>query len=321
MKPIFFAASEVFCLSNNPAVSDHAKGLAITALGVLFLTPDTLLIRLIDIDQWTMIFWRGALMACGLSIYVVVMHKGGTLRAFQRIGWPGLGVGLGYCLSSISFVAAVEHTSVANTLVIVASAPMFAALFSWVFLKERVPVRTMLAMLGTFGGIAIVLGQSLSGGHIMGDLAALGAAASLASAFVLVRLKKAVDMIPAVVLGSVLPALVAYGSGLATPSAVPTESIWLLILMGLIMLPLSFGLITVGPRYIPAPEVGLLLLLETVLGPFWVWLVIGEQVDTTTMIGGGIVILTLALNSAFALRQKSAVEDPGQLSEPQVSEP
>jgi len=294
-------------LPNNPATTDHAKGLAITALGVLFLTPDTLLIRLIDIDQWTMIFWRGALMATGLSVYVLVAHKGHTLRAFYLIGWPGIGVALAYCFSSISFVAAVEHTSVANTLVIVASAPMFAVGFSWVFLKERAPLRTFLAIFGTFGGIAIVLGEGLADGHILGDLAAIGAAVSMAAAFVLVRLKRTTDMIPAVVLGSVLPALVAYGSGLAAPFSVPAESIWLLILMGLIMLPISFALITVGPRYIPAPEVGLLLLLETVLGPLWVWLVIGEQADTMTMVGGGIVILTLALNSLFALRQKPAI--------------
>jgi drug/metabolite transporter (DMT)-like permease len=124
----------------------------------------------------------------------------------------------------------------------------------------------------------------------------------MAAAFVLVRFRRTVNMIPAVVLGSALPAFLVLAAGLAAPSSVPLDSVGLLILMGLILLPISFALITIGPRYIPAPEVGLLLLLETVLGPFWVWLAIREQVGAMTLIGGGVVIATLIVNSALALR-------------------
>lgn len=286
-------------------MTDHAKGLLLTTVGVLFLTPDTLLIRLIAIDQWSMIFWRGLLMAVGLTAYIIVMQRRHTIRAFVQVGWTGLGVALGYCVSSISFVGALEYTSVANTLVIVASAPMFSALLSRIFLKERVPLRTVVAIAGTFAGIAIVVGEGMGGGTTQGDVAALIAALSMAAAFVLLRSGRAINMIPAAALGSVLPAMIALLSGLATPSAVPPEKIWLLIFMGLVLLPISFGLITVGPRYIPAPEVGLLLLMETVLGPLWVWLVIGEQAGVTTIIGGAIVISTLAFHSILALRQTS----------------
>jgi len=289
-------------------MTDHARGLLLTAIGVLFLTPDTLLIRLIDIDQWTMVFWRGALMAAGLMIVTLVVEGRATIQAFRRIGRAGLGIALGFGGSSACFVAAVEHTTVANTLVIIASAPMFAALFSRIFLDERVRPRTLVAIGGTFCGILLVMGDGLARGDVLGNLAALATAIFMAGAFVVMRLKRDVNMIPAVALGSALPALGTLAAGLAAPLSVPLENVWLLILMGFVLLPISFGLISIGPRYIPAPEVSLLLLLETVLGPLWVWLVIGENVGTMTLIGGAVVISTLAFNSALSLREIPALK-------------
>jgi len=281
---------------------NHAKGFLLTTLGVLFLTPDTLLIRLVEIDQWTMIFWRGVLMAIGLTVFIAFTEKRQTLKSFTRVGWIGIGVGLAFCLSAICFVVAVEHTTVANTLVIIASTPMIAVVLSRIFLKERVVARTLVAVLATFAGVAFVLAEDLSGGGLIGNAAALLTALFMATNFVLVRIGRETNMVPAMAIGAVMAAVLVAAFGWATPTSVPRDQIWLLILMGLVLLPLSFGLITIGPRLIPAPEVGLLLLLETVLGPLWVWLVIGEHVSNATLIGGSIVVLTLALNSFVALK-------------------
>lgn len=281
---------------------NHAKGFLLTTLGVLFLTPDTLLIRLVEIDQWTMIFWRGVLMAVGLTAFIVFTEKGQALGSFIRVGWIGVGVGLAFCFSSISFVVAIDHTTVANTLVIIASTPMIAVVLSRLFLKERVVARTLFAVVATFAGVAFVLAEDLSHGGLIGNAAALLTALFMAGNFVLVRIGRETNMVPAMAIGAVVAVVIVAAPGWAVPMSVPRDQIWLLILMGLILLPLSFGLITIGPRLIPAPEVGLLLLLETVLGPLWVWLVIGERVSETTLIGGAIVVLTLALNSFLALK-------------------
>ena len=287
-------------------MSDHAKGLLITALGVLILTPDSLLIRMIAIDQWSTIFWRGSLMSVGLLAYVIWSERKNTLQAFVNIGWVGIGVALLFCVNSFTFVFAIQNTSVANTLVIIAVSPMFAALMSRMFLSERVPLRTIVAMIATFAGIAIIVWESLiisSGSTIYGDIAAFGTAILLAATFVMIRKARTINMIPATALGAAFAPIIVLGLGLGGPTMLPLEKFGLIALMGLFVLPLSFGMITIGPRYIPAPEVGLLLLLETVLGPIWVWLVIHEDISSTTLIGGSIVVIALALNSALALRK------------------
>ncbi len=286
--------------------SEHAKGLVLTTLGVLILTPDTLLIRLVDIDQWSMIFWRGVLMALGLAAGVVAKERRNSIKAFRRTGATGLGVALCFALSSIMFVFAVQHTTVANTLIIVATSPMFAAVLAWKVLGERTPRRTLAAIAATTCGILIVVGDGLGQGSWVGDLAALATALAMAGIFVLTRKKRDINMVPAAAAGAGLAALLVLGAGLAAPLSVPADQLHWLLIMGLFVLPVSFGLITVGPRYLPAPEVGLLLLLETVLGPIWVWLATGEGASPAALIGGAIVVTTLSIHAMVGLRRQAS---------------
>ena len=287
----------------------QAKGLIIVVLGVLVLTPDTLLIRLIAVDHWTLLVWRGLLQALGLSVLVACFHGRHTLTCFRAVGLAGYSAAFLFALGTVLFVVALSCTSVANTLIIVASAPFFAALASRVFLGERIASRTWLAIFVALGGIVLLAFESLGTGALWGDLAALGVAVAMGGNFTVVRHARAVNMIPAMALSGLIVAIVATP---IAPAAVVLDDAQLafMLAMGLFVVPVSFALITLGPRYLPAAEVSLLMLLETVLGPLWVWLAIGEAPGTMAFLGGSIVVATLAAHSALALRREAAPQ-PG----------
>jgi drug/metabolite transporter (DMT)-like permease len=290
---------------------DHIKGLGITTLGVLVLTPDSLLVRLIGLDTWSMVFWRGSLTMLGLSIGLTIYYRRQTLARVLAIGRAGLVVAALFALSSVLFILALNNTSVANTLIIVAAAPLLAAILTWLFLADPVPMRTWMAILAAGAGILVLVSDSPRGGTLAGDLAALGTAACLAVSLSLIRRGRARNMVPAMALSGGLSALAMLP--LASPLAVAPGQIWLLLLLGLVVLPLAFGLTTLGPRYLPAPEVALILLLETVLGPFWVWLVLNEAPSPYALAGGAIVITALILHSLATLmaqRRRGRVPGP-----------
>jgi drug/metabolite transporter (DMT)-like permease len=278
---------------------DHIKGLSIATLGVLVLTPDSMLVRLIGLDSWSMVFWRGLLNMLVLTLALIVTYRGRTLALFLAIGRSGLAITALFSTGSVLFILALHNTSVANTLVIVAATPLITAILSWLFLAEPVPRRTWLAILAAFAGIAILVSDSPRGGTLAGDLAALGTAACLAAAMALIRRAKALNMVPAMALSGGVSALVMLP--FAAPLSVAPGEVWLLLVLGVVVLPVSFGLTTLGLRYLPAPEVALILLLETVLGPFWVWLVLNETPSTRALIGGGVVVAALILHSLATL--------------------
>nr|WP_037257670.1 DMT family transporter [Rhodovibrio salinarum] len=288
-------------------MSDHAKGLVITALGVLVLSPDALLLRLLTVDPFTTVFWRALLMGITLASVLALVYRGRADRAVRAVGGWGLISAQIYALNMISFVYSIHHTSAANTLVIIAAAPLFAAILSRVFLGEGVRPETWAATVIVLGGIAVVFWDGLAQGTWNGDLAALVTALCLASNFTILRHRKHIDMVPATALGGFIAAGVLLLIGAATPGS-PNGQDWLVLaLLGFFVVPVAFGLITIGPRYITAPEVGLLMLLETVLGPLWVWLALGERASALSLTGGGIVLVTLAIYFTWRLYGRRAV--------------
>lgn len=290
------------------------KGILLTSIGVLVLTPDALLIRLIGADVWTLLFWRGFLQGCALTLFLFctlpqtdVGRKAAFTNTFRGIGWTGLVLAAFYALGNLTFIHSIRITSAANTLLIVSSSPMIAAMLSRIFLKEFVPVRTWIAAGFALVGIGVIVSGQNRGGSAAGDVLAVLTALLLAGSFVLARKAHTINMVPAVALSGFLMAL------LVVPS-VPVFSVsatdaGYLFLLGAVIMPISFGLITLGPRYIPAAEVSLIMLLETVLGPFWVWLALHEQPPTQTLVGGGIVLVTLAVHAVCRADPRPATED------------
>lgn len=280
--------------------SDHSKGLLLTFSAVLILSPDALLVRLIGCDVWTLLFWR-CLLTGGMQLLFLATHyRSRLLLAFRSIGRTGLYSTATVTIGSLLFVNSLKHTAAANTLVILAATPLFASLLSWFFLREQIARHTLVAIIICFSGILIIFSGSLQSGLLFGDLLALGATLMWGLNLVILRRGKAVNMIPANVLGNLLVVPLALLAGAAPLSISPSDAGYLLLLGGLV-LPVSFALITLGPRYISAPEVSLILLTETVLGPLWVWLAINEVPHPTTLVAGLLIVITLTIHTLLSL--------------------
>jgi len=189
----------------------------------------------------------------------------------------------------------------ADVVVIINTTPLFAALLSAIFLKERTSLRTWIAILVAFGGIAVIFAGSLGGGTMPGNIMALGGALFGAGGFVVIRRKKEVNMIPALVFSGLIAFLVSVP--FARPFLITSLDLTVFAFAGLIILPVSFTLVTMAPRYITAPEVGLMMLLNTVEAPMLVWLFIGEAPRSMTFLGGAIIVGALVVHFVWGERQ------------------
>ena len=288
--------------------SPYARGLALTFAGVLAVTPDTLLVRLIDADPWTMVFWRGLGIAAGLTVIVRAIEGQEGVRNIFRFGPRRLLGAALLVVTSNCFIWALALTGAANVLVVLAGSPLAAAVIGRLFLGEPVPRRTWAATVAVVGGVAVIFAEDLESGRFAGNLCAAGATVALAAYFVLLRSIRAASTLPVPIWGNLAAALLALP--LASPLSVSgTGALWLVLAAG-VMLPAGIGLISTGPRYIPAAEVGLLLLLETLLGPLWVWLGTGETPTPAVLAAGAVIVAALATNSALGLRSAARRETP-----------
>lgn len=285
-------------------ISNHLKGILITTLGVIILSPDALIIRLLNAETWTVVLWRGTAFSIGIALIMLMIYRGNTLRQFINIGKPGLLIGLFFACSNLCFITAIQNTSIANTLVIIGTSPMFAALFTWMFLGEKIKSITWVSMLIVFASIFAIMSNSLETGGLLGDICAFGSAIFIAISFTFTRRHKEVNMVPAMALSGILIALVAIPAISYTGSAfyLLPEVVPFLIMGGIIS-STAFALITLGPRYIPAPEVSLIMPLETVLGTYLGWVFLSEKPSSLTIIGGIIIILTLVIHSWLSLKK------------------
>lgn len=296
--------------SSRLPLPDHQKGLLLTTLGVLVLTPDSLLVRLAGLEPFSLLIWRGVLQALGILAILALMHQGRVVAQIRSVGRCGILLAIVFTGSTLFFILALTYTAVADVLIIIAVAPLVAALLSRSFLGEAVPLRTWLAIAGTLLGIGLLVMEDLGSGSLWGDFAAFCCAVCIGASLTITRHGRAVSMVPAMSLAGILTALAALPlalwlePGRLMPATDP--QLLAVVLMGLVVAPVSFALITSGPRYLPAAEVGLLMLMETVLGPLWVWMVIGEFPGELALTGGAIVIATLAGHALAGNRQRRA---------------
>lgn len=277
----------------------HRPGLAVALAGALLLSFDTLLLRGIDGQFLAVAFWRGALMGLvGLTIAVVL--RGRENSAFSSLRSPqGYLVAACYGLASIFFVLAVAFTPVANVLVTIATAPLWAAFASYLLLKETIAARTWLAIgFGTVG-VGLVVLPGLGTSNLAGDGFAVATALCMAGAFTISRrAHESLGLAPS--LGGGMSALV-LAPFVPSFGFETTNQILLMGLEGMVLMPLALGLIALAPRYLPAPQVGLFLLLETALGPLWVWAVLGEAPTPNAVAGGAIIVAALVAHTVHSL--------------------
>ncbi len=292
--------------------TDRKKGVAVVGAGVLIISVDALLVRLAVTGSWNVVFWRGLLMFLSLGVLYRVRSGRGLVPALVRGGWPAAFSSLLFGLGGTFFVSSVMYTRVANTVVIISSAPLFAALFTRVFLREAVPVRTWAAIGLGLAGVLLVFSGSLGGGGLTGDVIALLAACNVGGNLTLLRRHSDLSRIPLVCAGGLIMA------GIALPFADPLDITLqggiALGIMGLVQMPLALTLIARSTRFLPSPEVSLFILVETVLSPIWVWLVLGEEPPDATLLGAALIIPALAVHSWLGMREERrgavAPEDP-----------
>lgn len=272
--------------------SHYQRGLVMVVLGVVFLSFDGLLIRLARTDGWTIVFWRGLLMCCVLGL---VCWAGKRLATLSRHPVSSLASALLLGLISSLFVLAVMNAKVANVVVILSTAPLFAALFSRIFLGESVALRTLVAIAVCMLGMSLVFMGDGAMGMLAGNLYALAAAAAIGGNLTLLRRYPAIDTMTVVAGGGLLSAAIALP--MASPLALDAERYGVLALMGLIQMPLATVLINSATRYLPSTEVALFYLVETALGTLWVWWLLGETPGASTLMGGAVVITVLVLHA------------------------
>lgn len=293
-------------------MDNHQKGLLLTALGVLIISPDALLLRIISLPAEQLVLWRGLLNVLGFWLIVVARYRRHWFRAYLACGLAGLGCGLLFTVSTLGFVLGNHFTKAGNVLVILASAPLIAALLSRVFLHERLPLRTWLAIGACLAGISLIVLDDAGEGSLLGNALALMAALGLAGNLTLARSRPGVDMSPMLTLGGLGTALLAlaWSGEVMLPDAANLG--WLLLLC-LVLMPAGFTLIQQGPLYLPSAEVSLLLLLETVFGTLLVWLFLSERPSNQGLLGGALVLLAMAVKSVLdrrAQRRRCAPATP-----------
>ncbi|QOR39785.1 DMT family transporter [Billgrantia diversa] len=286
------------------SLSHRQQGLLLTGGGALIISPDALLIKLIGLPDSEILVWRGLLTALGFVIIMLARHGAGTFAAYRRCGWTGISVALLFSFSTFGFVLGNQYTKGGNVLMILAGAPLIAALLSRLFLGERLPQRTWLAIWLCLLGTSLIVLDDAGAGSWIGNGFALLAATALAANFTLCRTRPGVDMSPMLTLSGLIVAATAAlfglaGGGIALP---PADSLLLLVLLCLVLLPLGFTLIQRGPLYLPAAEVGLLMLLEVVVGTLWVWWVLDERPAPVALAGGALVLGTLLAKGLYERR-------------------
>ena len=282
-------------------ISDQHKGSLLAFIGVLFITPDSLFIRLSNLETWGLLFYRGLIPFFVVLIGLLFFYRTKFFDALFNIGYVGIFYVISFSVCNITFIISIQNTNVANTLIMVAMAPMLSAVLATVFLKEKTNIKTWIAIFITFFSVAFIFYDSLKLGNILGDIFGFITALGLAINANLARYAKDRDLVPSAVLGKLCVAIFAF---FFVENFELVESDLIIVpTMCIMCVAIPFVLVTIAPRFISAPEVNLFFLLEVIIGPIWVWVIINEKPSIETIIGGFVIIVTIATHSYAALKK------------------
>ena len=283
------------------SLSNQKKGSLLAFIGVLFITPDSLLIRLSNIETWGLLFYRGFIPFVVVLFGLILFYKTNFLKALINIGYTGMFYAISFSVCNVTFIISIQNTSVANTLIMVAMAPMLSAFLGAFFLKETPNKETWFAIIITFLSVTFIFYDSVKLGNIVGDIFGFITALGLAINANLARFAKDRDLVPAAVIGKLGTA--AFAFVFVKSFHLINTDIIIVPLMCVLCVAIPFVLVTIAPRYITAAEVNLFFLLEVIIGPIWVWIVVNERPSTETIIGGIIIIITIATHSFLAIKK------------------
>ena len=243
--------------------------------------------------QWQILFWRTVFFLLIISIYLVITYKKNFFKSFYDSGIPGFFGGLILSFGFCGYVFAMYNTTVANTNFIIQTQTIFLAIFGYFFLKEKISKTTLISIILAISGIVLMVGNTLSLGQTIGNLAAFSMPISFAVLILVVRKYPNVDMVPSQFIAGIFALIIGYL--MSGKINISYYDIFLGFLAGFFQLGFGFIFITIGAQRTPSAMVGIIMLTEAVFGPLWAWLFINEQPPTIVITGGTIVIIAVLL--------------------------
>ena len=283
------------------SLTDQQKGSLLAFVAVMFITPDSLFIRLSNLDTWGLVFYRGIIPFFTVFFGMLLIYKLNFFKILFNSGVHGIIYIATFSITNITFVVSIQNTNVANTLVMIATAPMLSAIFGAIFLKEPPDRKTLISIIITFFAIIYIFFDSLKVGNLYGDVLGFITAFGLALGAITIRSAKTKNLVPAAVVGKLFVA--SFALFFIESFVLIDRDLFIVPLMCILCVAIPFVLVTIAPRFITAAEVNLFFLLETIIGPIWVWVIINEQPSIETLQGGAIIVITLAIHSFLKLRK------------------
>jgi drug/metabolite transporter (DMT)-like permease len=283
--------------------AQYRLGLVLVTASALAWSSAGYFTRLVPLDNWTLLFWRGVFAAIGMLVFIRLLQGKAGLRAFGALGVPGWTYAIISGLGMICFITALTLTTVAHVAIIYGTVPFVAAAVSWIVLRERPSPTALGCSLMALLGVVITVGFGLGGGSLSGDLLAFAMTLVMAGMMVIARRYRDIPTLPAACLSAILSALICLPlAGTLLPGG---GDLFRLALFGLVNSAIGLALFTLGARLIPAVETGLIGSLEVPLAPVWVWLAFGETPDRNTILGGLLVFIAVLTHLTVGARSRA----------------
>jgi drug/metabolite transporter (DMT)-like permease len=282
----------------------HAKGILLIILSAIAYSSAGFFTRLIHLDAWTMLFWRGLFAGLMILCVIAVQERGRTWTAFRAIGRPGIAAALCSTTATIFYINALRHTSVADVAILFAIAPFITAGLGWLWFSVREPWTTIAASFVAVLGVSIMMGGAVSDGHLLGNLLGLGMALCMAIMMLIIRDRHETPMLPAACMSALLCPLVVWP--FASPIDINAIDLLKLFLFGTTQFGLGLVFLTIGGQMVTATENALINTLETPLAVAWVWVCFAE-VPTITSFVGGLIVMTAVAGHVWTSNRSGAL--------------
>ncbi len=282
-------------------MNNNKKGIIITALGVLIMSFESLFIKLTSISPFTFSFYLGIFMFISMVFLLIIKQRDVIKEVAKTSFYIFLLCGILMGSANIFFIWAIKSTTAANVVLIIGTGALFTSFFSYLFYKEKIKLNVLISSFFLFIGLFIIFNDKLEMGSLKGNLLALLCTMTFSLSFVLMSKYTRINRIAMTAMTGISLAIIAYF--VSDTISIDFYNLLVVGAMGLIITPFSRVLIFTGTKFINASEVSLLMIIETVMGPIWVWMVLNEVPSSYTFIGGSIILLTLVLNSMYIMRK------------------
>ena len=272
-------------------------GYILCLLGGFFLSWGGLIIRSFETqDMWQILLIRSFFFIITLKFFLILTYRRNTLEVIKKSGFPAIIAGLFLSLSFVAYIAAMSMTTVANVVFIISTQTIFLAIFGYLFLKEKISLKGFIAIFLALIGMIIMVGNSINQGTLLGNIISFAIPINFTILVMIIRKYPELDMIPAIFYSGIFSGI--YGLFLSSSLTFSMNDILMGFLLGVPQLAFGFICVTIGTKTTQAVTVGLLMLLETIFAPIWVWIFLNEVPPLSVLIGGLIIISAVVLKSS-----------------------